>query len=92
MNFDEFLELVQEECDDEQKNTMTVLFSTLAIHQFLNNNDKNIEVTMPKLNFQKDILETLGMQIEEKENGVLITAPKEMFQSKDSSVKVAVKK
>lgn len=92
MNFDEFLELVQEECDDEQKKAMTRLFSILAIHQFLNNNDKNIEVTMPKLNFQKDILETLGMQIEEKENGVLITAPKEMFQSKDSSVKVAVKK
>lgn len=92
MNFDDFLKLMQEECNDEQKKAMTRLFSILAIHQFLNNNDKNIEVTMPKLNFQEDILETLGMRIEEKENGVLVTAPKEMFQSKDSFVKVAVKK
>ena len=85
MNLEEFLTFTLEECPVE---AATAVYSVITDEK-----EDVLQFSMPKMNYSKDILDDLGIRIEEQDDNFLITAPRNLFQvSKKAFVKVAVKK
>lgn len=86
--------LALEDCPSEERSTTGLLLAATAVYSVITDEKEDVlQFSMPKMNYSKDILDDLGIRIEEQDDGVLITAPRNLFQvSRKPSVKVAVKK
>ena len=94
MNLEEFLTFTLDECPIEKRSATGLLLAAVAVYSVITDEKEEVlQFSMPKMNYSKDVLNDLGIRIEEQDDDLLITAPRGLFQiSRKSSVKVAVKK
>lgn len=94
MNLEEFLTLTLDECPLKERKDTGLLLVTAAVYSLISDAQEDVlQFSMPKKNYSKEVLNDLGIQMSEQENGVLIKVPIDLFQEVEKkSVKVAVKR
>ena len=94
MNLEEFLTFTLDECPLKERKDTGLLLATVAVYSLIADGDAEVlQFSMPKMSYSKDLLNDLGIQVEEQVDGILINAPSNLFQAVEKTpIKVAVKK